>query len=94
MLDLQALAEAKDASSQVQLLEERLIDSQTTLDAVRDRAKSADTDLKAALTALAQAERVMSASVYRKQVAEIVSVISGCIGTFLTAAGLTIYLLH
>lgn len=94
MSALQELSEAKIAHSHAHLLEERLTDSQAALKMVTERSKSASTDLKAALVALAQAERVTTASVYRKQVAEIVSVTSGCIATFLVAAGMTVYLLH
>ncbi|DBA83128.1 TPA: hypothetical protein ACH3X2_006652 [Trebouxia sp. C0005] len=75
-------------------LRSQLADTQASLRAVTQRAESAETDLKAALVALEKAEMVLDKLVYRKDVAELVGLVSGCIAAFLGAAGMTVYLLQ
>ena len=88
---LQAGADSKEAIKQVHLLEQRLAESQSVLDTATERAVSAEVDLKTALTTLSDAERVMSVSIHRQEAAELVSVVSGCIAAFVTAAAATVY---
>ena len=91
---LQAAADAKEANKQARRLEECLAERQTALNIATERAISAEVDLKAALKALSDTEKVMSVSVYRKEAAELISVISGCIAAFVMAAATTVYWLH
>lgn len=91
---MQATTDARETNKQAHDLEERLAECQYALDIVTDRALSAEVDLKAALTALSDADKLVSNLVYRKEAAEIVSVISGCIAAFVTTAATTVYWLH
>lgn len=90
-LMLQAAADAKEANKQADHLKQCLAECQTALDMITERAISAEVDLKAALATLSDAEQVMSVSVHRQEAAELVSVISGCIAAFVTAAATTVY---
>ena len=94
---LQATANVEESSkeaSRLQKLEERLAECQFTLEVVTERALSAEIDLKAALTALSDADRAVSSLVSRKEAAEVVSVISGCVAAFVTTAATTVYWLQ
>ncbi len=75
-------------------LSSHLAETEAALRAVTHRAESAETDLKAALVALEKAEKVLDKLVYRKDAAELVGLVSGCIAAFLGAAGMTVYLLQ
>ena len=85
--------ETRKTQRQDDSLQERLLETQATLELVTDRAKDAEVDLNAALEALAVADRVACAALGSKQNAELVSVISACIASFVAAAGFTVYLL-
>lgn len=91
---LQAAADAQKVKNHACHLEQGLAECQCTLDTVTQKAISAEVDLKAALATLSDAEKVMSVSVRRQEAAELVSVISGCIAAFITAAATTVYWLH
>ena len=91
---LQAAADAEEANKQAQYLKQRLAECQTAMDTVREKAISAKVDLKAALATLSDAEKAMSVSVERQEAAELISVISGCIAAFVTAAATTVYWLY
>lgn len=91
---LQAIADATEAHKQAHHLEQRLAECQTALDTITERAISAEVDLKAALTTLSDAEKVMSVAVHHQETAELISVISGCVTAFVTAAATTVYWLH
>lgn len=71
-----------------------LAETQAALREVTHRAESAESDLEAALVALEKAEQVLDKLVYRKDAAEVVGLVSGCIAAFLGAAGMTVYLLQ
>lgn len=75
-------------------LRRHLAETQAALRQVTHRAESAETDLEAALVALKKAEKVLDKLVYRKDAAELVGLVSGCIAAFLGAAGMTVYFLH
>ena len=88
---LQAGVHSEEAIKQVHLLEQRLAESQSVLDTATERAVSAEVDLKTALATLSDAEKVMSVSIRRQEAAELVSVVSGCIAAFVTAAATTVF---
>jgi len=46
------------------------------------------------VVALEKAEKVLDKLVYRKDAAELVGLVSGCIAAFLGAAGMTVYFLQ
>ena len=71
-----------------------LAETQAALRVVTHRAESAESDLEAALVALEKAEKVLDKLVYRKDAAELVGLVSGCIAAFLGAAGMTVYFLQ
>ncbi len=68
--------------------------TQSALNTVNTRAESAERDLKAALIALGEAEKLLAKSVHRKEAAELVGLVSSCVAAFMSAAGMTVYLLH
>lgn len=86
--------ESNKQARQLEELEERLAECQFSLDVVTERALSAEIDLKAALAALSDADKIVSSLVSRKEAAEVVSVISGCIAAFVTTAATTVYWLQ
>lgn len=91
------LQESRDVlpcQHEADLLRSQLAETQAALRAVTHRAESAESDLEAALVALGKAEKVLDKLVYRKDVAEIVGLVSGCVAAFLGAAGMTVYLLQ
>lgn len=91
---LQGSGDTLPGQHEADSLRSQLADTQASLRAVTQRAESAETDLKAALVALEKAEMVLDKLVYRKDVAELVGLVSGCIAAFLGAAGMTVYLLQ
>lgn len=86
--------ESNKQARQLSDLEERLAECQFSLDVVTERALSAEIDLKAALAALSDADKLVSTLESRKEAAEVVSVISGCIAAFVTTAATTVYWLR
>ncbi|DBA73984.1 TPA: hypothetical protein ACH3X1_010811 [Trebouxia sp. C0004] len=89
-----SLKESRPSQHEADSLRNQLAETQAALRAVTHRAESAETDLEAALVALEKAEKVLHKQVYRKDAAELVGLVSGCIAAFLGAAGMTVYFLH
>ena len=89
-----AQASALTAQGDAEQLRSQLTESQEALKAVTTRAESAEADVKAALSALENADKVLATAASRQETAELIGLVSTCIAAFLSAAVMTVYLLQ